>query len=875
MSRERLEGWLEGTELSIEQRVELLELFEDGQAERMRSVLASSDATVELILSGDSSLTPVYDGATRQGEVVSPELKLPENRYKDRGILGSGGMGIVRRVLDRDLGRKVAMKVIRRDRTNIPGVLTRFVREAQATARLEHPGIVPVYDIGRLQDGRIFFTQRVVVGVSLGDLIAEVHESSSDDQWLPSPNGWTLRKLIDAMHKVCETMAYAHAQQTINRDLKQDNVMLGSFGEVLVMDWGLVKMLGDNWMDSPDDDDDEALDAGEDTQYGSVTGTPAYMPPEQARGEIDTLGPHSDVYALGAILYKVLTGSSPYSGKHMLQILRKVDQGPPVTPSERSGRPIPPQLEKICLKAMGREIDERYPHAGEMAAELLAWLEGARAREEALAIVAKADQVDAEIRQIRRSAAELADEAERLGSFIEPHEESEDKRDVWILEDQAQEALDRLELKRVAYVKHLQNALSGAPDLVDAHERLAVYYRDLHEQAERVGSRREIARYEALLRAHDTGNHREYLSGTGTLSLESDTAETTVELFKYEVRDRLLEKQAVRALGTAPIRGVQLEMGSYVAVLRAPGRAEVQYPVHIRRQDHWAGIRYRGAKPYPVKLPPADALGAEDIYVPGGFFRSGGDRDAVESLPAAVEWVDPFVIREYCITNAQYLEFLNDLMRKGRRTDALRHAPHDRTSAGEARELLYGQDHQGHFTLAAVHGWQVDTPVVMVSFFDATAYADWLAAKEGKQWRLPTEAEWEKAARGVDGRAFPCGDFLDPAWACTRGSHVGTPTVATVTSFPKDRSPYGVMGMAGNVSEWCAELFQQKALDGDTTKFSRVGTDELPAAIAHQQHVVRGGNWNAARRNARCASRAGFDGALVSPALGFRLCRTL
>jgi len=869
---------MDSIELSVEQRFELVELFE-GKQERMKSVLGASDETVELVLSGDSSLTPVFPPGLDPVDVVNPELKSPENRYKDKGILGRGGMGVVRRVLDRDLGRKVAMKVIRRDRTDIPGVLVRFVREAQATARLEHPGIVPVYDIGRMEDGRIFFTQRVVEGVSMNTLIADVHQNSAEDQWLTSPDGWTLRKLIDAMHKVCETMAYAHDRRTIHRDLKPDNVMLGSFGEVLVMDWGLVKVLEDSTpgqsVQEADDEDSVLSSVGEETQYGMVTGTPAYMPPEQARGEIDNVGTHSDVYALGAMLYKILTGRSPYHGKHMLQILRAVDKGPPITPSERCSRPIPPELEQICLKAMGREIKERYPDASGMAADLLAWLEGARARDEALALVQKADAVNAEIEQIRQHAADLAVEAERLSSFVIPHEESEDKSDVWVLEDQAIQALDRLELKQVAYLQLLQNALSAAPDLVDAHRRLAAYYRTMHERAEEIGNRRERARYEALLRAHDTGEHVDYLAGTGTLSLMTDAPNTVAELYKYEEQDRLLVQKLVRKMGALPIDTERLDMGSYVIALRAKGRAQVHYPVHIRRQDHWAGIRYRGARPYQVELPPEGAISPGEICVPGGFFRSGGDRDAVESLPAASDWVEPFVMREFCITNAEYIEFLNDLVKTGRRVEALRYAPHDRSSAGEAGGLLYGQTPRGLFTLGSANQWRPDTPVVMVNFMDARAYADWLAEREGKHWRLPTEAEWEKAARGVDGRAFPCGDFLDPAWACTRGSHADVPGVAPVDSFPKDCSPYGVRGMAGNVSEWCADLFQQKALDGDTTKFSRVGTDEISDTIAHQQRVVHGGNWNSARRNARCASRMGFDGSLVSPSLGFRLCRTL
>ena len=159
-------------------------------------------------------------------------------RFEDLGLIASGGMGEVRRV--RDLDRVMAMKVIRESLMKRPGAPARFVDEARATARLQHPGIVPVHQIGRLPDGRLFFTMQEIRGRTLEDAIVEVHQASAGQRrWMPADSGWTFRRLIATFRKVCDAVAYAHSMGVIHRDLKPNNVMVGSFGEALVVDWGL------------------------------------------------------------------------------------------------------------------------------------------------------------------------------------------------------------------------------------------------------------------------------------------------------------------------------------------------------------------------------------------------------------------------------------------------------------------------------------------------------------------------------------------------------------------------------------------------------------------------------------------------------------
>ncbi len=381
------------------------------------STLATMDRArslaVELDLDGETNERPRVEGI---------------GRYEDLGLLGEGGMGEVRRVRDRDLNRVMAMKVIRGDLMERPAALARFVEEAQCSAQLQHPGIVPVHELGRMPDGRVYFTMREVRGRTLGDVIAEVHVASAE-VWRPGRSGWTFRRLVDVFVKVCEAVAYAHARGVVHRDLKPANVMVGEHGEVLVVDWGLAKVRGqrDRAAEAGDLDvvvTDRSSSGGTATKMGAVAGTPAYMPPEQARGEIDRIDARSDVYALGAMLYEILAGRAPYEGASAQAVLRMVLAGPPEPPGRAVGpaadtwsygpesleQPapvgpaLPAELVVACLKAMSREPGERHRDASEFAVEVASWLDGARRREQAIEVVELATALGPEAEALRARA---------------------------------------------------------------------------------------------------------------------------------------------------------------------------------------------------------------------------------------------------------------------------------------------------------------------------------------------------------------------------------------------------------------------------------------------------------------------------------------
>ncbi len=286
-------------------------------------------------------------------------------RYPVSGQLGAGGMGQVLAIHDPALGREMAAKLIRGTASST--MKARFIQEAQITGRLEHPGIVPVHELGMTEDGRIYFTMKRVRGQDLSKSLA----------------ARPLFELLQILLKVCDALAYAHSQGVIHRDLKPANIMVGRFGEVQVVDWGLAKVV-----DEPDLAADGGRPAEEEadtgragklprTQAGAVLGTYPYMAPEQARGEIDRLDRRTDVYALGAVLYEMLAGCPPYGGSSHAQILARVLAGKLLPPGERAPDcQVPPELEAVTLKAMARRPAERYDTVVDMQRDIEAHLEG-------------------------------------------------------------------------------------------------------------------------------------------------------------------------------------------------------------------------------------------------------------------------------------------------------------------------------------------------------------------------------------------------------------------------------------------------------------------------------------------------------------------
>jgi serine/threonine-protein kinase len=302
-------------------------------------------------------------------------------RYQLQGEIARGGMGAILRGRDVDLGRELAIKVLLESHQGDPLVVRRFVEEAQIGGQLQHPGVVPVYELGTFPDRRPYFAMKLVKGRTLASLL---HERTGPADDLP--------RFLGIFEQVCQTMAYAHARGVIHRDLKPSNVMVGSFGEVQVMDWGLAKVLlqggiADEAASQPVHEAGIATvrsgpgASGSESQAGSVLGTPAYMAPEQARGEVARIDERADVFGLGAILCEILTAKPPYSGSTREEIRSQAARGdltPAFAQLEASGAEI--ELVALARACLSPELERRPRNAGAVVGRVTRYLTGVQDR---------------------------------------------------------------------------------------------------------------------------------------------------------------------------------------------------------------------------------------------------------------------------------------------------------------------------------------------------------------------------------------------------------------------------------------------------------------------------------------------------------------
>jgi formylglycine-generating enzyme required for sulfatase activity len=746
----------------------------------------------------------------------APSDWLPE-RYEDLRLLGTGGFGEVRRVYDRTLERVVAMKTLLAG-TAASSALSnaRFLSEIKVTAGLSHPGIVAVFDHGALPDGRLWYTMPEVRGTTLRARIdaraSEVSDGASSQ-----------RALLEAFARVCETVAYAHSRGVIHRDLKPENIMIGEFGESLVMDWGLARRV-------------DARDS-----HATILGTPSYMAPEQARGDVDAHGPPTDVFALGVILRQLLA-ARPAS---------VVEPEPTVDPPEYSL-----ELSRIAARAMAHDPAERFRDAGAMAVDVRAALDGARRFERAAEALAAAMRLVPSMRALEREAMELRARASRALGALSPDSPASEKEPAWRDEDEAAQREGARAVLEARWLQSVHGALQIDPTCRDAHAALAAHYADELRRAERARRSVDAARFEELLRAHDRGEHAAMLSGLAQVTLVTDPPGAKVTAYRYELRARRLVADGVTIpLGRTPIERATLPRGSYLLVIEREGHAPVRYPVALERGEHWDGCAPGERAPRAVALPRRGEVGEGEVYVPCGYAWIGGDANAIESLPARRVWIESFVAGRFAVTNEEYLLFLDDLVAQGREDEALAASPRSNRGAGAspADALSFSRSIDGRFRLRTDdpgERWTLRSPVVLVSCDAASAYARWLAERTGLPYRLLHELEREKSVRGADGRCFSWGDHFEPTWTRVAQSTRASASRADVDEYPLDESPYGLRHGVGNTRDFCLNAWSidGPSLDGDRL---RVDLTEPDADF----RSVRGGAWSSVEHHCRAASR--------------------
>jgi serine/threonine-protein kinase len=730
-------------------------------------------------------------------------------------LIAEGGMGEVHRARDGALGRDLAMKVLHTHLLSTPRMRDRFVDEAQITAQLAHPSIPPVHALGQLADGRPYFTMKEVHGRTLAELIAEGALSE--------------QRRLEIFQRVCEAVSYAHARGVIHCDLKPLNVMVGAFGEVLVMDWGVARLVAPAQTSVATPEPPVATTASGTTTSWEVAGTPAYMPPEQALGEAERIGPACDVYALGVMLFEILTGERPYQGG-VPQLLFFASQGQVPPLPRREGSAVDEALDAIIHKAMRPDPGDRYPDASTLGDEVARWREGAMRREKALAIVREASEKLAQIAPMRERGRALRRESIAMLAALPVDAGPAERRDAWQRSDAAVAIDHDVALALTEVEQMLEAALVHSPGLPEPRRLLADLAFERHCDAESRRAWDEATRIEVALRAHDVGVYARYLEGKGRLSLTT-AIPAEAELQRFVLHDRRLVLEPVSQLGATPIAELELPIGSYAVELRAEGRPAVRVPFVLRRMRDARFARDPAGPPTPIAIPEPGSLGPDEVYVPAGWLEG----DASSERPDDV-WVDGFVMQTFPVSAADLARFLAE-------------------PEGEPYRRTLVRDGSGLF--------RPDWPAVGLSWEAAHAYARWLAARTGEAWRLPFEIEWERAARGADGRLFPWGDVPEPAFAHLREGGLTPARPTSVRRFPYDVSPFGVRGLAGNVRDWCADPFVAPTRrEGQTPSASMV------------RRIVRGGSYRLPLRAARTTSRAALAASQGFVDVGFRLVRS-
>ena len=816
-------------------------------------------------------------------------------RYRVTGEVARGGQGAVFSVWDEDLRRNLAMKVrltadesgMGRTPTLDSRTLRRFLEEAQLTAQLDHPGIVPVHELGLDAEARIYFTMKLVKGQDLKTVFDLLHEGKE---------GWSRTRALGVMLKVCEAMAYAHHKGVIHRDLKPANVMVGRFGAVYVMDWGLARVVdredlrkirprsadssteitSDRWKRAEGSADLTLM-----TEEGDVLGTPAYMPPEQARGELEAMGPHSDVYAVGAMLYHLLTGQMPHvppgarvSNRDTWRAVRK---GPP-QPLAKLAPDVTPELVAICEKAMARDTSARYQNMFELAEDLRAFLEHR-------VVSAYRTGAVAELRKwVERNkplagALAAAFLALVTGFVVALVLKNQSDRNALLATERGDVSeARRRDVLRLSALQNVEDLLAEVDELWPAlpHniERLRSWIERSHDLvAELPAHREQLASMDQLLEGE---------RATSQTSVEARwwSSQLSKLIGELEALERDLLAEGAVAPGHGWTLTSRLAFAQRIEAGFAPGGEYARawsaalpsiretYPgldlrprpglVPLARNpdsglwEFWvvlSGSRPEARDPATGSRPLRPETGIVLVLLPGGAFPMGSPesdprREPNEELHEVT--LGPFFLSKYEVTQAQWERVMGS------------------NPSGLVGENPLGTAEDADLEITPLH------PVESVSWVECVRFADRLALQ------LPTEEQWEYACRAGTETPFFWGsedstlEWTENVRDLSHGAAQGLlPTTALWEDGFRYHAPvgsfapngFGLYDMHGNVAEWCQDLRREYLQ-------KRESRDE-------QRRVFRGGSWYFPPVYCRSAYRQ-FDLPEVgNMARGLRVARSL
>ena len=792
-----------------------------------------------------------------------------------------GGTGEIFTARDEILGRTVAVKTLRPKHQYCVDQIERLLREAKAAAQLEHPNIIPIHSLGVSPTKGIYFTMKRLRGDSLRHIVNQLA--------LRNPaytRVYTRMVRMSIFMKICQGISYAHSKGIIHRDLKPENILVGNYGEVTIIDWGLVKkmdaersthvpgrrkvvgvypesssvVVSGGGMGQPSGQgsrqsavgeavkrESVSLPSGNLTQNGQLNGTPRFMSPEQILGDVDDIDTRSDIYALGVILYELLTFRNPF--ENLLtddEIFDAVPRGQYQRPRQTERRySISPELEAICLKAMAVNKEQRYQAVGELIKDLQAHQEGlpvsaykapshvrlakfCKRNPLKMTILAScvvaifmylciSTVVDSyyfgqTIRQVQITVRTGEYKLKHLDDFLKSVEAADKDRPLG--EAPLLLSKDRYNDMRDECDNYFNEANLLLNSLGGLHHR---QQSQIHRLRERImtaqiefcmkhGKINELKKLQAIMPATLGDDMDDYssklrrllsemekaLNGVCYLQVESNPsgADVTVSLMETADDGRIVPGIPMHEdLLYTPVYNMPLGKGTYHVTMRMDGAPDLSFPVMLRHGE----VRQLHID-IPAEIP--DGM----VYVPGGLCVVGG-----EQSPYKREYevdVAPFYISRHEVTNREYIAFWLTLQ------DAkLLNAYMSRVLLSRGSNLTKNAWNRNGKTISEI---DLDKPVVGISREAAQAYCEWIGRIRKRPCRLPTVEEWEKAARGTDGRLYPWGNSFMKDFAFTHENAEARKTFglwAKPGSFPADVSPYGVFDMAGNVREWTATDF--------------------------------------------------------------------
>ena len=811
--------------------------------------------------------------------------------------LGRGGMGEVFLATDERLKRSVALKVLRVDREQTADLRLRFEREAAAVSRLEHPGIVPIYEMAE-DAGIHYFVMRYVDGVALSTYVASARRRSGlgaedvslvtgrplgEAETVVGPGGRSrarvdgavtasvardLTPVLEIIERTAEALHFAHEHGVIHRDVKPSNIMIDRDGRPQLLDFGLARFVGAETQTSAD----------------ALLGTLPYMAPEQVTGSAK-VDRRVDVWSLGVTLYECVAGTRPFQAENaealMFQIVMKDPPSPRLVDES-----LAKDLETIVMTCLEKDPNRRYPTSAALAGDLARLRRHRQIEAKSVGRIGRAVR-HAERHPVQTTLAALLvvgvfaigavllaqwREHRRLAPyrhFVAEARRLEGARDVAARElAEAQASADAVEKKTAPFLaaetpekaalfaarRRVKEAevkiaeLNAAIEYAllrsrepaepprDGDDRNEIYFK-FYLEAEATGDLRKAALYRTLL---EDSAFADRLEARGALDLATDPpgADALAVPLREGPGGRLVpdETRAIR-LGKTPIGRNSLPAGSWIVRLEAADRAAVVYPIVIERDETWGDApRWHGGifatKSWLVRLPKKDAFDPNEwCFVPAGPYRAARDRSYRGRAPEHDwRWEDDFVIAKRETTIAAYGEFLTaapevenlleGFFKSGpdRQLPQLFFVPRLTEYSAPLLDIAALLDQRRLEPAPTADGvlceFDPQAALGSISPKDAGTYLRWLGATKKLELSLPTASQWEKAARGVDGRIYPWGSTFD--WSFTNGRFSRPPTGNETNplygkfarrpgEMAADLSVYGVLDMGGNVAEFTAD----------------------------------------------------------------------